>query len=338
MWTEERLDSMHANPSTRLVEDIKKIEGDIVVLGAGGKMGPTLCYLAKNACMAAGIRKRIIAVSRYQDPVARSLIEKSGVETISCDMLLENALDNLPDAPNIIHMAGRKFGTKNEEYLTWAMNARLASAVSERYKHSRIVVFSSGNIYPFVKINQGGCTEDTPVFPVGEYAMSCLARERMFEYASRTHGTPILMYRLNYAIDLRYGVLHDLAEKILKNESIPLDTPVFNCIWQKDANEIAIRALLHCKSPQEIVNVTGPETVSVRCAATELARLLSKNANFCGSEQENALLSNSDKCVSLFGYPTVGIKDMIRMQAEWLLEGGRTLGKPTHFEERRGDF
>ena len=338
MWTEEKLDALLATPSSRLIEDMAKIEGDIIILGAGGKMGPTLCYLAKNACEAAGVSKRIIAVSRYQDPIARALIERNGVEAISCDMLEDGAMASLPDAPNVIYMAGRKFGTKNEEYLTWAMNSRLSSAVSERYKNSRIVAFSSGNIYPFVKVNQGGCTEDTPVAPVGEYAMSCLARERMFEYASRVHSTPVFMYRLNYAIDLRYGVLHDLASRIMKDEAIPLDTPVFNCIWQKDANEIAIRGLLHCESPPKIVNITGPETVSVRYAAEELGRALSKNAIFSGSEQENALLSNSDKCISLFGYPTVGIKDMIRMQAEWILDGGRALNKPTHFEERRGDF
>ena len=338
MWTEEKLDTLLAEPSPGMVSDIAKVEGDIIVLGAGGKMGPTLCYLAKNACKAAGISKRIIAVSRFQDPIARELIEKNGIEVIPCDMLDEGALQSLPDVPNVIYMAGRKFGTKNEEYLTWGMNARLPSAVSERYKNSRIVVFSSGNIYPFTNVNQGGCTEDTPISPVGEYAMSCLARERVFEYGSRISGTPVLMYRLNYAIDLRYGVLYDLASKIIKDEAIFLDTPVFNCIWQKDANEIAVRSLLHTKSPPEILNVTGPETVSVRYAAKELGCALSKNVNFIGTEQANALLSNSDKCVSLFGYPTVGIKEMIKMQAEWILGGGRALNKPTHFAERRGDF
>jgi len=338
MWTEEKLDAMMASPSSHLIDDIAKIEGDIIILGAGGKMGPTLCYLAKNACEAAGVPKRIIAVSRFSDPISRDLLDRNGIETISCDMLEKGAIDSLPDAPNIIYMAGRKFGTKNEEYLTWATNARLSADVSERYKNSRITVFSSGNIYPFVNVNQGGCTEDTPVIPVGEYAMSCLARERMFEYASNVHNTPIFIYRLNYAIDLRYGVLHDLATSIMKNEAIPLNTPVFNCIWQKDANEIAIRSLLHCQAPHKTVNVTGPETVSVRYAAEELARALSKDVSFSGSEQENALLSNSDECISLFGYPTVGIKDMIRMQAEWILDGGRALGKPTHFEERKGDF
>ena len=338
MWTEEKLDALLANPSQGMIHDMALIEGDIIILGAGGKMGPTLCYLAKNACIAAGVTKRIIAVSRYQDPIALNLIERNGIEVIPCDMLEEGALAALPDALNVIYMAGRKFGTKNEEYLTWAMNARLPSAVSERYKNSRIVVFSSGNIYPFAKISQGGCTEGTPVLPVGEYAMSCLARERVFEYGSHTYGTPVLMYRLNYAIDLRYGVLHDLALKILNDEPIPLDTPVFNCIWQKDANEIAIRSLLYTKNPPEILNVTGPETVSVRYAAEELGRTLAKKVIFTGSEQESALLSNSGKCVMLFGYPSIGIKEMIKMQAEWILSGGRTLNRPTHFEERKGNF
>ncbi|MDF2685359.1 MAG: NAD-dependent epimerase/dehydratase [Clostridia bacterium] len=338
MYTEEWLDSLLATPSKALIEDIVKIKGDILLLGAGGKMGPTLCLLVRNACKAANISKRVIAVSRFKDDIAAKLLQDNSIEIISADLLEENTLNKLPDCENIIYMAGRKFGTEGQEYLTWAMNSWLPSRVAERYKNSHIVVFSSGNIYPFVPVCSGGCDENTKPNPVGEYAMSCLARERMFEYASNTFGTKVLIYRLNYAIDLRYGVLHDIAADILNGNPISVSTPVFNCIWQGDANEAAIRSLLHCTSPASKLNVTGPETVSVRYAADKLGALLGKEPVFSGTEDINALLSNSSKAVKLFGYPTYGIEEMVEMQAKWILNGGRSLGKPTHFEQRKGCF
>ena len=338
MWTEERLDALMCEPSEALTADIKKIDGDILILGAGGKMGPTLCCLAKNACKKAGIDKRIIAVSRFTDEFAVKLLSAGGVEVIPCDLMKPNALDALPDVKNIIYMAGRKFGTDGQEHLTWAMNAWLPSLVAERYKNSNIVVFSSGNVYPFVPISSGGCAETAKTAPVGEYAMSCLARERVFEYAAHTYGTKIFTYRLNYAIDFRYGVLHDIARNIIDGNEVSVSTPVFNCIWHGDANAIAIRGLLHCESPANIVNVTGPETVSVRHIAQTLGELLGKQPKFSGTEQSDALISCADKCIELFGYPTVGISEMLKMQAEWIQSGGRSLGKPTHFEERKGSF
>lgn len=338
MFTEQWLDNLLTTPSSSLIEDIVKIKGDILILGAGGKMGPTLCLLIKNACDAAKIDKRIIAVSRFSDVVAIKLLQDNGIKTIKADLLQEGILNTLPDCENVIYMAGRKFGTEGQESLTWAMNAWLPSLVAERYKKSNIVVFSSGNIYPFVPIYSGGCEENTKANPIGEYAMSCLARERIFEYGSITYGTNVLLYRLNYAIDLRYGILNDIATNILNNVPISLSTPVFNCIWQGDANEIAIRSLLHCTNPANTINVTGPEIISVRYAAEKFGLIFNKEPVFIGTENIEALLNNASKSIQLFGYPTYGINELIEMQAKWIMSGGRNLGKPTHFEQREGSF
>lgn len=337
-WTEATLDKLLTTPSAGLVEDMKKLKGDIMILGAGGKMGPTLAVLAKNAVKAAGTDKRVIAVSRFSDPFAVKFLEENGVETISADLLADGALEKLPDIENIIYMAGRKFGTGADASATWVMNTSLPTLVARRFKGANITVFSTGNVYPMVEPATGGCSEDVPVSPIGEYAMSCLGRERVFEQAAREFGTKVLMYRLNYAVDLRYGVLYDLASKILAEESIDLATPAFNCIWQGYANEAAIRSLLHAESPAAYLNVTGPETVSVRFAAEELGKALGKAPVFTGEPGEKALLNNAGKCMELFGYPEVSLKKLIRWQAEWLQSGGRTLNKPTHFEERSGKF
>lgn len=338
LLTEEILNQKLTTPSQKLISDMKNLTGDIMVLGAGGKMGPTLCILAKNACKAAGLDIRITAVSRFSEPEVNKLLEDNGIGIIKSDLLEPGAVENLPGCENIVYMAGRKFGTDGSEHLTWAMNAWLPSLVAEKFKKSRIVVFSSGNIYPFSPIHSGGCDESVRPLPLGEYAMSCLARERMFEYAARVYGTRILMYRLNYAVDLRYGVLHDIAMNLLNENEISLTTPVFNCIWQGDANEAALRGLLHCEAPAAYINVTGPETVSVRYAAQMLGNLLGKTPKFSDEPSENALLSNSAKMVKLFGYPCIGMLELIKMQAEWIISGGRSLGKPTHFEERKGAF
>lgn len=338
MWTEDRLNELLTTPSEKLVEDMKKIKGDIMVLGAGGKMGPTLCTLAKNACIKAGVEKRVMAVSRFSDPIATKLLQDNGVETIACDLLAPKALDSLPDCENIIYMAGRKFGTDGSEYLTWAMNAWLPSLVAERFKKSNIVVFSSGNIYPFMAIANGGCNESIKPIPIGEYAMSTLARERMFEYGSKTYGTNVFMYRLNYAVDLRYGVLFDIAQKVYNKQPISLSQGSFNCIWQGDANEIAIRGLLHAQSPCNITNVTGPEVLSVRKTAKAFGEAFGVEPIFEGEEETTALLSDSQKMCETFGYPTVTPKTLIQWQAQWILDGGRSLGKPTHFEEKKGNY
>ena len=338
MCTEERLNELLTTPSDKLVEDIAKIKGDIMVLGAGGKMGPTLCILAKNAARRAGIEKRIRAVSRFSDPIALELLHSNGIETISCDLLDRDSLEALPEVENIIYMAGRKFGTDGQEYLTWAMNATLPAFVAHKFRNSSIVVFSSGNIYPIVPLSSGGCTEDDKVGPVGEYAMSTLARERAFEYASNKYGTRVFIYRLNFAVDLRYGVLFDCAKKILDGEPISLSTPCFNFIWQGSANEIAIRGLLHATSPMTKMNVTGPETVSIKKTAEKLAGYLGKEAIFEGEEGTTGYLNNASRAMELFGYPEVSAETLIRWQAEYILDGGRTINKPTHFEERKGSY
>ena len=338
MWTEEKLNELLTTPSDKLVADIAKIKGDIMILGAGGKMGPTLAILAKNAIIKAGIEKRVIAVSRFSDQIALDLLHSNGVETISCDLLDHDSLEALPEVENVIYMAGRKFGTDGQEYLTWAMNATLPAFVAYKFRKSNIVVFSSGNIYPIVPLSSGGCTEDDKVAPVGEYAMSCLARERAFEYAANQYGTPIFIYRLNFAVDLRYGVLFDCAKKIMDGTPISLSTPCFNFIWQGSANEIAIRGLLHCGVPAVKMNVTGPETVSIKAASIKLGKLLGKDPIFEGSDQGNAYLNHASRAMELFGYPEVSADTLIRWQAEYILDGGRTIDKPTHFEERKGSY
>lgn len=337
-WTEEKLDTLLTTPSRQLVDDIAKIEGDIMILGAGGKMGPTLCLLAQNAIKEAGSGSRVIAVSRFTDPIATELLEKNGVEIIPCDLLNRKAFDALPDVKNIIYMAGRKFGTDGNEWQTWSMNAVLPGMVAEKFKGANIVVFSSGNIYPLTSLASGGCTEKIKPVPVGEYAMSCLARERVFEYAAHSFGTKVFIYRLNFAVDLRYGVLYDIASSIMNDEPISVTTPCFNIIWQGSANEIAIRGLLHADSDVCIMNVTGPETLSVRETALELGALLGKEPKFTGEESGRAYLNNAKKAMELFGYPSVSAQTLINWQAQWILSGGRALGKPTHFEERGGSY
>ena len=338
MWNEQKLDELLTTPSERLIADVKKIEGDIIFLGAGGKMGPTLCLLTKKAIEKAGTKSKVIAISRFTDPIAVNLLKENGINIISADLLEPGVLEKLPDAPNIIYMAGRKFGTNGQEYLTWAMNCWLPSRVAERYKNARFVVFSTGNVYPMSKIVNGGAVEEQNLDPVGEYAISCLGRERMFEYAAKTFGTKLTMYRLNYAVDLRYGVLFDIAEKVLNNIPISLKNPVFNCIWQGDANEIAVRSLIYADSDIFKLNVSGPETVSVLSTANKFGKLFNKEALFCDEPTDTALFSNCGKMADLLGYPLISLDTMIKWQAEWILSGGRSLNKPTHFEEKKGDY
>ncbi|MBQ6937840.1 MAG: NAD(P)-dependent oxidoreductase [Clostridia bacterium] len=338
MWTEEKLNELLTTPSAALIEDMKKIKGDIMILGAGGKMGPTLCVLAKNAAKKAGVDKRIIAVSRGSDEIATKLMKDNGIEVIAMDLLDKEKLYSLPEVENVIYMAGKKFGTNGNEWQTWAMNSVLPAFVADKFKKSNIVVFSSGNIYPIVPVNGGGCSEKDRPLPNGEYAMSCLARERSFEYAAQTFGTKVFIYRLNFAVDLRYGVLFDVANKIMKGEPISLSTPCFNFIWQGSANEIALRGLLHATAPACVMNVTGPETVSIKKAAIELGQYLGKEPVFEGEEGDDAYLNDASLAMETFGYPSVSAKTLTRWQAEYILDGGRTLDKPTHFEERKGKY
>ncbi|MGV3502776.1 MAG: NAD-dependent epimerase/dehydratase family protein [Adhaeribacter sp.] len=325
-------------PSEALIADMYELEGDIMLLGVGGKMGPSMARLAKQAVDRAGVSKRIIGVSRFSDPESRAELEAEGIETIAADLLNESQLAALPDAANILYLAGNKFGTTGKEAFTWAMNAYLPGRVAERYRDSRIVAFSTGNVYPFTPVSSGGLSEDHPAAPVGEYGQSCLGRERIFQYFAEKNQTPTLIYRLNYAIDLRYGVLLEIARSVNEQRPIDLTTGNVNVIWQGDANEIAIRALKHCDVPAKILNVTGPETVSVKWLAQQFGLLLGKEPLFVNEVQPTALLSNASEAHRLFGYPRVTLRQMMDLTVAWLQGGGKISNKPTHFQERNGKF
>ncbi|NOU63803.1 NAD-dependent epimerase/dehydratase family protein [Paenibacillus sp. LMG 31461] len=338
MRTLEDLDKVMSAPSPALIQFMQELEGDIMLLGVGGKMGPSLARLAMNAIRAAGVDKKVYGVSRFSEAGLQEELQSFGVETIACDLLNDEALQALPDVPNVIYMAGTKFGTTGKEHFTWVMNAYLPGRVAEKFSKSRIVVFSTGNVYPFTPVTYGGAHEAISPAPIGEYGQSCLGRERMFEHYSHKNGTPVLIYRLNYAIDLRYGVLLEIAKSLKEGRAIDLSMGHFNCIWQGDANEIAIRSLLATQSPANFLNVTGPETVSVKYAAQQLGQRLGIEPIFKGQESETALLSNAAKSMQLFGYPRVSLLQMLDWVAEWIEHGGSMINKPTHFQEREGKF
>lgn len=325
-------------PSDKLVSDMGELEGDVLVLGAGGKMGPALLKLAKEAVDRGGARKRIIGVSRFSESGLAKELLQLGIETRIADLLSDDELRSLPDAANILYLAGTKFGTTGNEPRTWAMNSYLPGRVAERYKTSRIVVFSTGNVYPLVDIHSGGASEQTQPQPMGEYAQSCLGRERVLQYFSQQNGTPMFIYRLNYANDVMYGVLLEIGKAVKEGRPVDLRMGYVNVIWQGDANEIALRALKFCTVPPRIVNVTGNETTSVRWLAEEFGKQFGLEPRLVNEEQDTALLSNASASAHLFGNPHVSINRMISLIASWIKEGGRTLGKPTHFQERGGKF
>lgn len=334
----QTLEEFMCKPSAGLIKNIKSIKGDIMVLGAGGKMGPTLCKLAYNAIRQAKTNSKVIAVSRFSEGDLYDDLKKHGITVIKADLLDNKALTELPSVENIIFMAGRKFGTADDQSLTWALNTYLPGRVADRFKDSRIVAFSTGNVYPLIDIHSGGCTESSPTGPIGVYANSCLGRENIFTYFSKKNDTPMLLFRLNYAIDMRYGVLLEIARTVYQEEAVDLSMGYFNAIWQGYANEAAIRSLLHCKVPPSILNVTGSETISVRETAIRFAKLFNKQADFKGTENETALLSDASKCMDLYGEPSVKLDDMIEKIAQWIIDGQPTINKPTHFQEREGKY
>ncbi|WP_339804249.1 NAD-dependent epimerase/dehydratase family protein [Paenibacillus sp. FSL R5-0744] len=338
MRTVQELEERLASPSAALIEELSQLDGDIMLLGVGGKMGPSLARLAVNAIRQAGLNKKVIGVSRFSNKELRRELEEAGVEIISADLSDDKALQSLPETQNILYMAGNKFGTTGNEHFTWMMNAYLPGRVAERFRNSRMVVFSTGNVYPFTPVSQGGATERTSPNANGEYGQSCLGRERIFEHFSHKNGTPMFIYRLNYAIDLRYGVLLELARSV--REGLPIDITMghANVIWQGDANEIALRALLRCSSPPNVMNITGPETLSLRWAANEFGRKLGIEPIFTGAEAPTALLSNAAKAAATFGYPRVSLAEMIDWIGDWVGQGGETWNKPTHFQEREGKY
>lgn len=325
-------------PSDGLVADMAKIEGDILILGVGGKMGPGLARVARQAIDKAGLKKRVIGVARFSEPGLREELESEGVETIAADLLDDHQLQALPAVENVLYLAGTKFGTSGNEPFTWVMNAYLPGRVAQRFKASRIVVFSTGNVYPLVPVVGGGANEDLRPDPIGEYGQSCLGRERVFQYFSSKDQTPLLLYRLNWANDVSYGVLVDIARAVKENRPVDVGMGTANLIWQGDANEIAIRSLLHCATPAKILNVTGPETVSLRWLGEQFGRMLGKTPVFVNEEQPTAYLSNASESFRLFGYPRVSLREMMELVVGWLDQGGRLLNKPTHFSERKGNF
>ena len=336
--SEAALEDALSAPSAGLLASMRATPGDIIVLGAAGKMGPTLSRMARRALDELGSRDRVIAVSRFSSAMAEQSLHECGIETIRCDLLDRGAVEALPDAPNIIFMAGQKFGTRDTPSSTWAMNVVLPSIAAERYAQSRVVSFSTGNVYPLSPVASGGSRETDAPAPIGEYAMSCLGRERIFEDASARRGTRVAIVRLNYAIDLRYGVLVDIALRVLRGDPIDLHMGHVNVIWQGDANDWALRCLAQASAPPFVVNVTGGETLSVRELATRFGELLHRAPTFTGIEAPDALLSNASLAHSLFGPPTVATSTLLEWVAEWVQAGRPLLGKPTHFEERTGAF
>lgn len=331
------LETLLSEPTPQAVETLARIDGDVVVLGAAGKMGPTLARMARRAADEAGRARRVFAVSRFTGG-GRAELEAHGVETIACDLLDERAVASLPDAPNVIFMAGRKFGSTGNEALTWAMNCGLPSIVCRRYSSSRVVAFSTGNVYGLIPAGRGGSREEDAPSPVGEYAMSCLGRERMFEYCSQAHGTPVVLLRLNYAVEMRYGVLVDLASRILADRPIDVTMGYVNVIWQGDANAMALTALSRAAVPAAVVNIAGPDELVVRDVATRLAARVGRSARFTGAEARDALLSSGVRGYEWLGRPRVAVETLLEWTAAWLAEGGATSGKPTHFASRDGRF
>lgn len=336
--TEEELEERLSRPSSGDVAAMASLDGDLLILGAGGKMGPSLARRARRAAEQANVSKRIIAVARFSNQGLVERFRSEGVETITADLLEPGALSRLPDVNNVIFMAARKFGTSGAEYLTWAMNTYLPGLVAERYRDSKIVAFSTGNVYPLRSASQGGASESTGVEPVGEYGQSALGRERMFEYGASKWHTPVAILRLNYAIDLRYGVVPDIGRAVYERRPVDLRMGLVNVIWQGDANSVCLRSFAHCQAPPNILNLSGPETLSVRYLAQEFGRRFGVEPVLSGEESNTALLTNAAKVHQMFGYPEVSALDLIDWTAAWIASGGGSLNKPTHFQVRDGRF
>jgi nucleoside-diphosphate-sugar epimerase len=336
--SDAELDDLLSRPGHAEVDAARALAGDVLILGAGGKMGPSLARLARRASDAAGTARRVFAASRFTQPGLLDALAADGVETIGCDLLDPEALADLPDAPNVVFMAGQKFGTGTDPARTWALNAYLPAAVVRRFADARIVVFSTGNVYPLVPVASGGAIEDHALGPVGEYAQSALARERLVTFFATRQGTPTAILRLNYAVELRYGVLRDLADHIAARRPVDVTMGWVNVLWQRDANAIALRALAVCAVPPLVLNVTGPETLRVRDLALRIGSRLGIAPSFVGAEADTALLSDPSRCVARFGPPTVDPLTLCDRVADWVRAGGTSLGKPTRYEERGGAF
>lgn len=336
--TEDHLDELLTRPSAALVEFIRTLSSPLVILGAGGKMGPSLSALAKRAARAANHSLDVIAVSRFGDARARQWIEGHDVKTQCCDLLEEGSLQQLPEAANVIYLVGQKFGTAQNPPATWAINTLVPAQVMARYRQARIVALSTGNVYPLSEVSRGGSVETDSLTPRGEYANAAVGRERIFEFSSRAHNTPVTLLRLFYAVELRYGVLVDIAQKVFRGTPIELANGYFNCIWQGDANETALRALSLASSPPSAWNLCRPENFSVRAVASCFGELFQRTPQFTSDEAPTALLGNSGPLCAKLGPPAVSLEMMLRWIAHWVKLGGKNLGKPTHFEVRHGNY
>ncbi|MEU9508009.1 NAD-dependent epimerase/dehydratase family protein [Micromonospora sp. NPDC048170] len=338
MRTVAELEERLSRPRGVLVDDLRKLDGDILILGAGGKLGPSLVRLALRGVAEAGTGARVVAVSRFSEAGLADALRDEGAVVVEADVTDDAALAALPDAANVVFLVGAKFGTSGREHATWATNTYLPGRVAQRFAGSRLVALSTGNVYPLVPVTSGGCVEQTPVQPVGEYAMSCLGRERILTHFALRDDTPLALIRLNYAVEMRYGVLVDIARAVHAGESVDLTMGHANIVWQGYANEVTLRALHHTRTPPFVLNLTGPELVSVRQAATALAARLGREPVLTGTEAPTALLSNAQLCHRLFGYPDVPVAELIDLTAEWVANGQPLLGKPTGFQRRDGNF
>ncbi len=336
--SEQQLEEVLTLPSPRLIEFVKTLASPLLILGAGGKMGPTLAVLVKKAAAVSNHPMHVIAASRFSEPGLAGRLNRSGVETVACDLLQPQAVQGLPEAPNILYLVGLKFGTAQNPSSTWAINTIVPTRVAQRYRDSRIVALSTGNVYPLSDVTTGGSRESDALTPVGEYANSAVARERIFEFHSRLTETPIALIRLFYAVELRYGILVDIARKVHDGAPIDLANGYFNCIWQGDANEMVVRALALAESPPSAWNLCRPEIFSVRVVASRFGELFGRAVQFTGREAPTALLGNSGPLCSHLGTPAVPLEGMLRWIADWVKRGGRDLGKPTHFESRDGRY
>ncbi len=332
------LEQRLSEPTPGAIAALARLSGDLMLLGVGGKMGPTLARMARRASDAAGVRRRVIGVARFSVPGLEERLRSVGVETVRCDLLDPVQLERLPEVPNVIVMTGMKFGATDNAALTWAMNVFLPGMICQKFRRGRIVAFSTGNVYGLTSVRLGGSLESDPLTPVGDYSQSALGRERIFEHFSRTLGIPLVLLRLNYATEMRYGVLVDVARKVWLGEPIALEMGHLNALWQGDANAWALQSFDLAASPPTVLNLAGPELLSVRRTAECFGRLLDRVVLFLGSETDLAFLSNSQRAVQLFGYPRVGPLQMMEWIADWVRRGGEDLGKPTHFEVRDGKF
>lgn len=336
--SERELRDVLSRPYAEDVELAERLRGDVVVLGAGGKMGPTLVQRLMRSLNKAGNDLDVFAVSRYSDDASRREIEETGARVVAADLMDERDVRALPDCPNVLYLVGMKFGASGRKALTWAVNTYLPGRVAERYQDARIVALSTGNVYPQMPIDSNGASEDEDPDPIGEYAQSCLGRERVLQHFSLRNGTRICLIRLNYAVEARYGVLLDIATHVFKGEPVPLEMGFVNVIWQGDANSYTLRALDHCNSPAEILNVTGSDVLSVRALADRFGERFGRRPIFSGDEKATALLSDAAKCHALLGPPRVPIDEIINLVAGWTESGAPTHGKPTRFEVRDGRF